>query len=118
MSFIEDLQPLATATVIAHKGSTDVRGKFTESSQINLTYCHIEGESRRVLDSRGEEVISNFQIFSLENNSLWPGKNESKEEWRFTLPVADYPYLPGELEPKNIIPIRDETGIIAEEIQL
>lgn len=120
MSFITDLQPLASATVVASKGTTDEFGRFTSASTTNLTECRIEGEAKRVLNSQGAEVISMHQVISLGDNGLFAGKDSStKEEWRFTLPTDDYPDVTADKEAIAIERYTDETGaIVAEEIQL
>ncbi len=118
MGFLDDLAELASATVIASKGTADGRGDFTVDSTLDLTLCHIEGENRRVVNFGGTVVVSTYQIFSLENNNLWAGRDSNNEEWRFTLPVADHPNTPTLLVPANIVPYRDEVGRLCEEIQL
>ena len=120
MGFLDDLAPLTSATVVAKKVVIDGYGNITSTtSTTNLTLCHIEGENKRVTNANGVEVVSSYQIYSLEDNGLWAGRDATtKEEWRFTLPVADYPTVKADKVPINIIPYRDEDGKLCEEIQL
>ena len=118
MSFIEDLWPIATSTVVATPVTTDIEGKETDGTPINLTHCHIEQENQLVTDAKGREVVSHTQVISLEVNNFSTGEDDDGNEWRFTLP-ADAAPPRTKLIPINILPCRDETGVVvAEEIQL
>jgi hypothetical protein len=114
------LQARANTTVIAHFGTVDSRGKFTEipASTVNLTNCRIEEGAKLISDITGREVVSMFQIHSMEHVGLWPGRNSDNEAWRFTLPSAQHPTAETQMEAKNVIKHWDDTEVLFEEIQL
>ena len=118
MTYIDDLLPLATSTVTATRGTTDGRGKFTSSSTTNLTKCRITGKTIRTIDSNGNDIRSKYKVISLEDAGLWHGKNSSNEEWRFTLPVSNYPNVESLLIPISVERIADEDNIAYEKIML
>lgn len=117
MGVVTDLRPLANKTVTATLGTVDEWGKFTSSSTVSMQYCHIELEYKRVLDATGNEVTSRGSVFSLEDNSLFPGRNTSNQEYRFTLP-SSWPEPRTNLRAINIIREEDDEGEVYEEIVL
>lgn len=117
MGVVTDLQPIAVQTVIATLYGLDERGGLSLVSTTNLTQCHIEIGNDRVLDSNGNEVVSRGSVFSLEDNSLFPGVNDSGQEYRFTLPNT-WPKPRDDLRAINVIRNVDDEGEAYEEIVL
>jgi hypothetical protein len=117
MGVVTDLQPIAIFTVVADLGTVDEWGNWTTGTQTNLTFCHIEIGNDRVVDSNGNEAVSRGSVFSLEDNSLFPGINDSKQEYRFTLP-STWPKPRTNLRALNVHRNEDDEGEVYEEIIL
>ena len=117
MGVVTDLRPLAVQTVVADLGTVSEFGKWTSGTTTNLEYCHIEIGNNRVIDARGNEVTSRGSVFVLEDTGLFPGRNDSNEEYRFTLP-STWPQPRDNLRAINIIRSEDDEGEVYEEIIL
>ena len=109
MSFLTDLHPLMSDTVIAQPGYLDGFGTFVASgSTSSLANCRIKGESVLVRDINGQEVVSSMQVIVGSYNNL------TTEAHRYTLPSRYDPN--SSLRAISIKKVSDETGPLYEKL--